>query len=96
MAKAFQLLLYAYLFYRNQDKTDQKVETGNITLRKISEGFMKVKLPEEQGIGKDSMKIFEELLTGLLEKILDPEIPFIQTEDAENCTYCPFTAICTR
>jgi len=96
MAKAFQLLLYAYLFYRNQENPDQKIETGNITLRKISEGFMKVKLPEEMVIGQESMKIFEEMLIVLLEKILDPEIPFIQTEDAENCTYCPFTAICTR
>jgi ATP-dependent helicase/nuclease subunit B len=96
MAKAFQLLFYAYLFYRNQDKPELEIETGNITLRKISEGFMKVRLPEEQGIGKESMKIFEEMMIILLEKILDPDIPFIQTDDAENCTYCPFTAICTR
>jgi hypothetical protein len=96
MAKAFQLLLYAYLFYRNQENPDQKIETGNITLRKISEGFMKVKLPGEQPINRESMKIFEDMLISLLEKILDPGIPFTQTEDAENCTYCPFTAICTR
>jgi CRISPR/Cas system-associated exonuclease Cas4 (RecB family) len=96
MAKTFQLLLYALLFYRNQENPDLKVETGNITLRKISEGFIKVRLPEEQEIGAESMKIFEEMLIVLLEKILDPEIPFNQTEDAENCTYCPFTAICTR
>jgi ATP-dependent helicase/nuclease subunit B len=96
MAKAFQLLVYAWLFYRNQESRDQRIETGNITLRMISEGFMRVRLPEEQGIGKESMEIFEEMLKALLEKILDPEIPFTQTEDAENCTYCPFTAICTR
>jgi len=96
MAKAFQLLLYAYLFYKNNENSGQKIQTGNITLRKISEGFMKVKLPEEQEIDKESMKIFEELLKTLLGKILDPKIPFVQTEDAENCTYCPFTAICTR
>lgn len=96
MAKAFQLLVYAWLFYRNQENKDQKIESGNITLRKISEGFMKVWLPEELGIGKESMQIFEEMLIALLEKILDPEVPFSQTEDAENCTYCPFTAICTR
>lgn len=96
MAKAFQLLLYAFLFQRNHENSDQKIATGNITLRKISEGFMKVKLPEEESIGKETMKIIEGLLKALLEKILDPEIPFVQTEDAENCTYCPFTSICTR
>jgi len=96
MAKAFQLLLYAYLFYKNHKNSGQKIQTGNITMRKISEGFMKVRLPEEQEIDVESMKIFEELLQALVEKILDPEIPFIQTGDAENCTYCPFTSICTR
>jgi len=96
MAKAFQLLLYAYLYYKNHENSDQKIETGNITMRKISEGFMKVKLPEEKEVDIESMKIFEEMLKALLEKILDPEIPFVQTEDAENCAYCPFTAICTR
>jgi CRISPR/Cas system-associated exonuclease Cas4 (RecB family) len=96
MSKAFQLLVYAWLFYRNQEIKNRQIETGNITLRKISEGFMKVKLPEEQEIGEESMEIFEGMLKALLEKILDPQIPFTQTDDVENCTYCPFTAICTR
>ena len=96
MAKAFQLLVYAWLFYNNQYKRGLVIETGNITLRKISQGFMKVKLPDEQGIGEESMEIFEEKLKALLDKIMDPKIPFTQAEDAENCTYCPFTAICTR
>jgi CRISPR/Cas system-associated exonuclease Cas4 (RecB family) len=96
MAKAFQLLMYAYLYYRNQPIPGIRIQTGNISMRRISEGFLSVKLPQDQEIGKESMEIFEELLKDLLEKILDPKIPFIQTEDVENCTYCPFTSICTR
>lgn len=96
MAKAFQLLMYAWLYHKNNTKQVQNIQTGNITLRRISEGFMKVKLPEEMDINDGSMMIFEELVKVVLEKILDPKIPFIQTEDAENCTYCPFTSICTR
>jgi ATP-dependent helicase/nuclease subunit B len=96
MAKAFQLLMYAYLYFRDQGRPGQKIQTGNITLRKISAGFMKVTLPDDQEIDAASMDLFEELLKTLLEKILDPEIPFAQTEDEENCTYCPFTSICTR
>jgi CRISPR/Cas system-associated exonuclease Cas4 (RecB family) len=96
MAKAFQLLLYAYLYFRNTTHSGQKIQTGNITLRKISAGFMRVKLPEEKDIDEESMAIFEELLKSLLEEILDPEEAFVQTQDVKNCIYCPFTSICTR
>jgi CRISPR/Cas system-associated exonuclease Cas4 (RecB family) len=96
MAKAFQLLMYAYLYYKNQPKHGLRIQTGNISMRKISEGFMNVRLPAEQEIGKETMEVFEALLKDVLEKILDPAIPFVQTEDVENCTYCPFTSICTR
>jgi ATP-dependent helicase/nuclease subunit B len=96
MAKTFQLLVYAWLYFKNNLNTGHRIQTGNITMRKISEGFMKVRLPEEKEIDDESMKIFEAMLIDLLEKILDPGIPFVQTEDEDNCTYCPFTAICTR
>jgi ATP-dependent helicase/nuclease subunit B len=96
MAKVFQLLLYAYLYFR-ENKTDAgKLETGNITLRKISEGFMKVKLPDSGIFDQEAVENVEEQLTGLLETIFDPETPFTQTEDMETCEYCPFRAICTR
>jgi len=95
-AKAFQLLMYAWLYFKSTGKQNLDIQTGNITLRKISGGFMPVKLPEDRKIDQESMKIFEESLKDLLEKILDPKIPFQQTEDPENCTYCPFKAICTR
>ena len=96
MSKAFQLLLYAWLYFRNQGAQDERLQTGNYSLRKISAGFMKVKLPDGAAIDKESMELFEQMLIELLEQILDPTIPFIQTPEAENCTYCPFTAICTR
>jgi len=96
MAKAFQLLLYAWLYLKNNIVQDLAVQTGNITMRKISEGFIKVKLPADQEIGRESMVLFEKALQDLLENILDPKMPFVQTDDVENCTNCPFKSICTR
>ena len=96
MAKVFQLLLYAYLYYKENKTDGGKLETGNITLRKISEGFMKVKLPDSGIFDQEALEILEEHLTGLLEAIFDPENPFTQAEDIETCEYCPFRAICTR
>jgi CRISPR/Cas system-associated exonuclease Cas4 (RecB family) len=96
MAKAFQLLLYAWLYYKKDDNRGENIQSGHFTLRKISSGFMKVKLPEGKEIDHESMDIFEEILVKLLEEILDPATPFVQAEDEVNCRNCPFTAICTR
>jgi hypothetical protein len=94
--KAFQLLVYAWLFSKINPGYFGSIQTGNITLRKISSGFMKVKLPGDQLINEDSMETFEELLVGLVGKIMDPSVPFIQTEDTAICDYCPFASICTK
>lgn len=39
---------------------------------------------------------FIPLLTHCVEELLDPEIPFFQTEIKEACTYCDFKTICKR
>ncbi|MCU0370251.1 MAG: PD-(D/E)XK nuclease family protein [Bacteroidales bacterium] len=96
MGKAFQLLVYAYLFTKNNQDNRYRLQTGNITLRKISEGFKMVRLPGDHEIDNESMRIFEDVLKSLLEEILNPAIPFEQTKNADNCTYCPFTRVCTR
>jgi ATP-dependent helicase/DNAse subunit B len=94
--KAFQLLLYGWLLYRNAGNHGLKMQTGNISLRKISEGFIRVKLPGDEEINDESMAVFEELLKSLTGNILDPELPFFQTDDPAICVYCPFKAVCTR
>lgn len=39
---------------------------------------------------------YERLLKSCLEKLFDKSVPFTQTEDVENCKYCPFIKICRR
>jgi CRISPR/Cas system-associated exonuclease Cas4 (RecB family) len=94
--KAFQLLLYAWLLFKNCGDHHPRIQSGNISLRKISEGFLRVKLPDDQEINKESMAVFEELLKELAAMILDQDIPFTQTEDNAICTNCPFKSVCTR
>jgi ATP-dependent helicase/nuclease subunit B len=96
MSKAFQLLVYAWLYFKNEDNPGSMIQTGNITLRKISNGYMKVKLPEGHNIDIETINRFETALVELLELILDPKTPFSQTSDRENCQNCPFIANCTR
>jgi Fe-S-cluster formation regulator IscX/YfhJ len=39
---------------------------------------------------------FREHLTGCLEEIFNPELPFIQTENTKICQYCPYIGVCNR
>ncbi len=39
---------------------------------------------------------FEDELAMLIQEIFNPEIPFTQTEFAENCNYCSYRAICGK
>jgi hypothetical protein len=96
MSKAFQLLLYAWLYYKIHGISGNGLLTGNISLRSISSGFMAVRLPDDVPLNEDSMNTFGETLKVLLEKIMDPAIPFDQTEDSKICAYCPFKTICAR
>ncbi|MBX9890461.1 MAG: PD-(D/E)XK nuclease family protein [Amoebophilaceae bacterium] len=42
------------------------------------------------------MQPFQEKLIALLSNLFDPKIPFIQTENLEICSHCPYVAICQR
>ena len=39
---------------------------------------------------------FIKRLKMLIEEILNPEIPFMQTNNVENCSFCPYKDICER
>ena len=39
---------------------------------------------------------FNELLKNCLEEIMNPEIPFIQTENRDICQYCAYRGVCNR
>lgn len=39
---------------------------------------------------------FREHLTGSLEEIFNPELPFVQTENTKICQYCPYIGVCNR
>jgi len=92
--KAFQVLYYAYLFIKNKI-VPKNIEAGIISMRNISNVFMKLQLPEN-ALLIDSTANFEELLDQLVNRIIDPLVPLIQTEDEERCLYCDYKNICNR
>ena len=91
--KVFQLLFYTYLFEAAGNAKNPEV--GIFSLRKVSNGFLTPTLPDKAS-WEESQDTFERLLHELIGKLIDPELPFKQTEEEKNCNWCDFKNICNR
>lgn len=100
--KAFQVLMYAWLYQKKHHIEKPDFETGVISLRSLSKGMMSFGIKPEPRIPKDSkvdaekLKYFEKSLSEILTEIFDREIPFDQTDDLKICQNCYFRTICNR
>jgi len=94
--KAFQLLFYMMLADENNRirQSFPGLQSGIISFRSLNQGFMPLVV---EGIDADTaIQEFKEGLEDLLRGILDPGIPFSQTQKEENCAICPFRTICHK
>ena len=97
-----QTFLYGYLY---KSKSEHKVITpGIIYTRKVfNEHFstqLTYKIDQNNTNTIENYYDYEEeflfRLTSCVEEIFNPEVPFFQTSQKENCTYCDFKSICKR
>ena len=97
-SKAFQLMMYAYLYLKqNTDQTSAVV--GNISFKNLKEGLLCIKNKNTNKalvVGKDELQLFEEQLQNLLLDILDVQKPFVQTTKLSTCDWCDFKSLCGR
>ncbi len=104
-----QLWLYQYLVYKKMlAENGMKLNTVNYSLKnyEVKSGFYSFRKPKELIANplnfinvEDPIEFIEksdELLTDILDGLLDPEIPFVKTDDLKICEYCDFKAICGR
>ncbi len=94
--KVFQVLFYAFVFSKNQLNPTSPIKAGIISFRNLSSGFMAVKTPEGETIDHGVLNEFEIVLSGITKELLERSTPFSQTENPDNCSYCPFVGICGR
>ena len=93
--KAFQLLCYSLMYAEESSHGREWYEAGIISLKKISRWFMPVKTPQHPE-DLSTREAFVSCLKTLIEEILNKDIAFTQTQDEDNCRYCPFTGLCQR
>ena len=80
--KLFQLLTYAYLYYRsgNISTGDLPLQVGIISTRKMKTGLFSATINGNKNIDIEILKKFEKKLIDLINEIFNPEIPFIETD----------------
>ncbi len=92
-AKAFQVIYYAWLYSRHQHA--EKLETGIISLRSLSGGFIPLILKNISNVN-DYFVEFTETILKIVNEIADEEIPFMATNDTKRCVWCDYKSICNR
>jgi hypothetical protein len=106
-AKAFQLLMYAYLYLNeNPQYLNKKVVAGNFSFKNLKEGLICVSRNKAKKDGKKSnnnetllidrnvLQDFKQQLINILEKIQTED--FTQVDDIKACEWCDYKLICNR
>ena len=94
-----QTLFYTYVYEQVNQK--QYVEPHLYTVRDFKEGTL-FKEKQRGGLALKDQNLetfkglFSEKLKEKLEELFDESVPFVQTENIENCSYCPYKDICQR
>lgn len=98
-SKAFQLLMYAYMFNNMnfQNSTNPKdIVAGIYSFRNIKKGLINLQVADLKMVSSQLLLDFEKQLVQIFEKLFNKDEAFIQTENKNNCKYCPFKGICNR
>ena len=97
----FQTLVYSYM--KSQENTGMDIAPGIIPVKKLfSSDFSQdlILKPDKSNIQTITFNLVKEEFTcyfdELLAEIFNPEMPFEQTENQKNCSYCLFNEHCGR
>jgi len=100
--KAFQLLMYAWLYQQENLHQEETIESGIFSLRTLSAGLQSFgikaapKEPADTLLDEEKLTLFEQLLYKTISDIFDRESEFAQTDDPEVCRNCIFKDVCIR
>jgi ATP-dependent helicase/nuclease subunit B len=95
ISKSVQLLMYALLYQRLHPETEA-ITSGIVSFRDLKSGVKKVRTPMGDLLRNEVLTEFELQLKNLLQLLINPEIPFAQTDDWDKCRICPFIHVCNR
>lgn len=92
-AHNWQVLFYAYLL---KDRLGTaSFEMGHYTL-KDKKLYAPLITKGKAEHSSDELDQFESVLKEIIDTMIDPEIPFTQTDKVKHCKYCVFNTFCER
>ena len=101
--KLRQLWLYKFMIAKkllaDEKYKNLRLSSGIFSFRNLKEGYIKENILFDVGQENNMEKFVdgsEKLITRIVEKILDPCKPFIQTKDLNICKFCSYADICSR
>ena len=92
-AEALQLFFYAYLYHLQYKPAVLEAEI--VYFRKLNATHI-LTIEDNTEINGSMLSEFETLLQKTIADILNPENPFEQTQNADNCRYCAYRDLCGR
>lgn len=92
----FQLLIYAWTYLQMNPHINFSIQSGIFWLRKTNDGLDNLSINGNSLLNRENLQTFENLLIELLQELLNPAIPFKQTDDLKRCQYCAYKRICKR
>ena len=95
--KAIQLLMYKYLYLsEHSDSSEQLIKPGIIGFQKLSHGVYNLEINELHDLSKSFKDTCDKYFNEFLEELFNKAIPFTQTDEVKNCSFCDFKNICKR
>lgn len=95
----FQVLYYWYLLCIAGDITPEEIYCAGIGfIRNPSEGIQLCAYRSSPLIlhRNEHQEPFEKVIAAIIGEILDPTVPFTQTDDEKRCEFCAYRTVCMR
>lgn len=105
--KALQLLLYKYMYLKGHPALQPEQVSAAIHGLRYTSGIefrLSKATPTKTDTDTDNSFLddatfisdMEAMLEAVVDEMLDPTVPFTQTDDEKKCSYCEFRTICQR
>jgi ATP-dependent helicase/nuclease subunit B len=95
-SKAFQLMMYAWLYRGQYGRQAKGIRSGIYWLRH-ADGKYESLLKDGSDLIQDStIDAFQKILMDIIQEMVNIEKPFTKIEDKERCKFCDFVRICGR